>query len=82
MALVAPKIKQDMEAAIMAALTKEFAKEGGADPSSHKKLAAAIAEGVAMIIVKALQTEAEVLPGIATAGSPAAQTSVSPGKIF
>jgi hypothetical protein len=82
MALVVPKIKKDLEAAIMAALTKEFAKEGGADPSSHKKLASAIAEGVAMVLIKALQTEAEVLPGIGTAGSPAAQTSVTPGKIF
>jgi hypothetical protein len=82
MALVGPKLKQDMEKAIMAALTKEYASEAGADPSSHKKMASAIAEGVALILVKALQTEAEVLPGIATAGSPAAQTSVSPGKIF
>ncbi len=82
MALVAAKIKKEMEAAIAAALTKEFAKEAGADPTSHKRTAAAVAEGVCTILIKALQTEAEVLPGIATAGSPAAQTSVSPGKIF
>lgn len=81
MALVAPKLKKDLETALVSALTREFAKEGGADPASHKKLAAAISD-IALVIVKALQTEAEVLPGIATAGSPAAQTSVSPGKIF
>lgn len=82
MALVGPKLKKDIESAIMAALKTQFAKEGGADPDSHKKLAAAIAEGVAITIVKALQTEAEVLPGIPTAGSPAAQVTTAPGKIF
>lgn len=82
MALVAAKIKKELEAAILSALAKEFAKESGADTSSHKKIAAAVADGVSKVIIQALQTEAEVLPGIATAGSPAAQTSVTPGKIF
>lgn len=82
MALVIPKLKQDLEAAIMAALQSQYAKEGGADPSSYKKLAEAIATGVSQVIVTALQTDAQVLPGIGTAGSPAAQTSVTPGKIF
>lgn len=82
MPLIAAKIKKEMEAAIMAALTSEFAAEGGADPSSHKKIAAGVAAGVAEVLVKALTTEAQVLPGIPTAGSPAAQTSVGPGKIM
>ena len=82
MALVVPKLTKDLEAAIAAALAAEFAGEAGADPSSHKRMAAAIAKAVAMVMVKALQTEAQVLPGIATAGSPAAHTSVAPGKIF
>lgn len=82
MALVIPTIQKEMEAAISAALTTQFAKEGSADPTSHQKMAAAIAQGVTQVLIKAIQTQAEVLPGIATAGSPAAQTSVSPGKIF
>lgn len=81
MPLIAAKIKKEMEAAIMSALMSEFAKEGGADPSSHKKIAAGVAAGVSEVLVKALLTEAQVLPGIPTAGSPAAQTSVAPGKI-
>lgn len=82
MALVTPKLQKEMEAAILSALQAQFAGEAGADPSSHQRQAAAIAEGVVTALVKALQTEAEVLPGIGTAGSPAAQTSVTPGKIF
>ena len=82
MALVIPKIQKEMEAAITAALTSEFAQEAGADTRSHKRIAAAIAKGVTQVLIKALQTEAQVLPGIATAGSVAAQISVSPGKIF
>lgn len=82
MALVVPKITKELEAAILSALLAEYATEAAADPKSHKKLAAAVAKGVAQVLIKALQTEAEVMPGIPTAGSPAAQTSVAPGKIF
>lgn len=82
MALVGPKLKSDIEKAIINALKREFSKEGDADISSHKRLASAVAEGVALTIVKALQTEAQVLPGIGTAGSQSAQTSITPGKIF
>lgn len=82
MALVIPAIQKEMEAAIAAALTTQFSKEGPADPTSHQKTAAAIAQGVTQVLIKALQTQAQVLPGIATAGSPAAQVSVSPGMIF
>lgn len=82
MPLLIPKITKDLEAAIMAALKTEFAAEGVADTSSHQKIAAAVAKGVAQVIVLALQSDATVLAGIPTAGSPAAQVSVAPGKIF
>jgi hypothetical protein len=82
MALVIPAIQKEMEAAIAAALTTQFGKEAVADPSSHQKTAAAIAQGVTQVLIKHLQTSAQVLPGIATAGSPSSQTSVSPGMIF
>jgi hypothetical protein len=82
MALVIPTIQKQMEKAIMAALISQFSKEGVADKSSHKKMAAAVAQGVCQVLIKALQTKAEVLPGISTAGSQSAQKSVTPGKIF
>jgi hypothetical protein len=82
MALIIPKITKELEAAILAALLNEYGKEAGADPTSHQRMAKAIAKGVADVLIKALQSEAEILPGIGTAGSPAAQTSVTPGKIF
>lgn len=56
MALVIPKIQKEMEAAITAALTSEFAQEAGADTRSHKRIAAAIAKGVTQVLIKALQT--------------------------
>jgi len=82
MALVAAAIQKQMEAAIMGALMTQHASSGGADPASHQKTAAAIAEGVTTVLITALQTQAQVLPGIATAGSPAAQVSTTPGIIF
>lgn len=78
MPLVIPAIQKEMEAAIMAALQTQFAKEGAADPTSHQRTAAAIAQGVTQVIVKALQTQATVLPGIPTGGGP----TTAPGKIF
>lgn len=82
MALVVPKITKDLEAAILNELKSVFGKEADADPSSHQKIASAVAIGVAKVLIMALQSDATVLPGIPTAGSPAAQTSVAPGKIF
>jgi hypothetical protein len=82
MALIIPAIQKEMEAAIMAALVTQFAKEGTADPSSHQKIAAAVAQGVTQVLIKAITTQAQVLPGIPTAGSPASQVSVGPGMIF
>jgi hypothetical protein len=81
MALVVAKIKKDLEAAILAALKTQFAKEGGADSKSHQKMAAAIADGVSKVMVNALQKDAQVLPGIPTSGSAAAQATTKPGKI-
>jgi fibrillarin-like rRNA methylase len=81
-ALIIPAIQKEMEAAIMAALQTKFAKETVADPSSYEKMAAAIAQGVTQVLIKHIQTSAQVLPGIATAGSPASHVSVSPGMIF
>ncbi len=83
MPLVEPVIKQKLAAEIMNELKKAFGAEAdaGSSAASHKKMADAIAAAVAKVIVMELTTNAQVLPGIATAGSPAAQTSVSPGKI-
>ena len=45
-----------------------------------QKMAEAIS-GIAADIVMEIVTNAQVLPGIPTAGSPAAQVTVAPGKI-
>lgn len=82
MALVAATIQKQMEAAIMTALTTQHAESASADPTSYQKTAAAIAEGVTTVLITALQTQAQVLPGISTAGSQSSQTSVTPGVIF
>lgn len=81
MPLIAGKIKKDIEAAVLAALTSEFSKEASADPKSHQKLAKAIS-AIADVIVLALTVDAQVAPGIPTAGSPAAQVTTGPGKII
>jgi hypothetical protein len=82
MALIVPKITKELEAAILGELSTAFGKEAAADPSAHQKIASAVAKAVAKVLIAALQGEAEVLPGIATAGSPASQVTVAPGKIF
>lgn len=46
-----------------------------------QKLAEAIS-GIAADIVTEIITNAQVMPGIPTAGSPASHTSVAPGKIL
>lgn len=80
MPLVAPLIKKKVEAALLAGFTKEFPKEASADPTSYQRMAAAISEMVP-VLIESIVTQAEVLPGIATAGSPPAHVSVAPGKI-
>ncbi len=81
MALIASALKKKLEQAILAGLQKEFAKEAGSDPTSHKRMAAAISN-IAEVLVAAITSEAEVLPGTPTAGGPAAQATVGPGKIL
>lgn len=84
MPLVPSVMKKQMEAAIFAGLTREFKEEIAQNPEAtkgHKKLASAISD-IAMVIIEQFLSSAEVAPGIATAGSPASQTSVSPGKIM
>ena len=88
MPIVEAKIASAMEAAIMSELSSAFAgpdaPPDGAD--SNKKLAAAVAKGVAKILAQTLLADAQVSPGIpvATAGSPAAQTgaTTAPGKLM
>jgi hypothetical protein len=82
MPLIAPAIQKQMEAQLLSAFMLQFPTEAAADPTSYARQAAAIAMGVTLTLIPAIQTQANVLPGIATAGSPAAQVSVSPGFIF
>lgn len=83
MPLVAPIIEKKLSAEIQTELKKAFG--AGADPesgaASHKKMADAIAAAVAKVIVSEITTNATIAVGIPTAGSPAAQTTVGPGKI-
>ena len=81
MPMLPNKLKSDIEAILVSALTRELSEEAGADPSSHKKLAAAISD-IAIPIVQMLLLDATVAPGIPTAGSPAAQVTVGPGKLL
>lgn len=81
MALVAPALKQKLEQAILAGLQREFAKEAAVDPTTYKRMAAAISD-MATVLVTAITTEAEVLPGAPTAGSPAAHVVTGPSKIL
>jgi hypothetical protein len=83
MPLVAPIIEKKLSTEIQAELKKAFGAGADAESgaASHKKMADAIAAAVAKVIVAEITTNASVLPGIPTAGSPAAQTSVGPGKI-
>lgn len=82
MALIVPKITKDLEAAILNELGSVFGEEAGADPSSHQKLASAVAKAVAKVLIMALQQDAEVSAGIPTAGSPSSQVTTATGKIF
>ncbi len=88
MPLVGPAIKQQAEAQLLTAFAREFKDVYAANPGAaadHKKMAAAISD-IILTIVTAIQTQAQVAPGIpvATAGSPAAQTgaTVAPGMIL
>lgn len=88
MPLIIPVIKQLVETKVLAAYQREFGDLQGNNPeaiASWQKQAKIAAE-IADVIIEAIQTQAEVAPGIpvTTAGSPAAQTgaTVAPGKIL
>ena len=80
MPLVGPALKAKFKDSIMAGLKKEFGGTGDHEPS-WEKIASAISE-IAVDIVDAMHNDAQVAPGIPTAGSPAAQVTVGPGKIL
>lgn len=78
------KLKKALEARIIAAMAREFKEEMGVNKDAakaHKRMAAALSD-IAMDIVTMLLTECQVAVGIQTAGSPASQTSVTPGKLI
>ncbi len=77
MALDVSSFQKTLEEALLTTFAKEFPKETVADPTSHKRMATAIAEAVALVVVQQLLTAAEVLPGIPTSDSP----TIGPGKI-
>jgi orotate phosphoribosyltransferase-like protein len=53
----------------------------GTADAQLQKIATAVAQAVAKVIVEQIKSNAQVLPGIATAGGPTAQVTVSPGLI-
>jgi len=69
MPLVPDLLKKQIEATLITALTRELGAEGGSDPSSHQKLAAAISD-IAIPIIAALTTQAQVQTTVATSGGP------------
>jgi hypothetical protein len=89
MPLVAAKLKAAMKARLLQSFQSQFQGDQADNKTasaSWEKMATAISE-IAEDIVLALQTDAEILPGIAvtvnpgipTAGSPASQVTVGPG---
>ena len=81
MPMVPMKLKKDIEDILVSALGREFSAEAEADPDGHKKMAAAISD-IAIPIVMMLLSDAQVAPGIPTAGSPAAQVTTAPGMLL
>jgi len=81
MPMVGAALKQQIEQALTSAFEREFGKDSSADPTAHAKLASAISD-IGLILVTYLQTNAQVAPGIPTAGSPAAQVTTAPGSLL
>jgi hypothetical protein len=86
MAMAPAALKSKMKATIYNGLKAAFSGETGkasgfpeADPM-WEKLAEAIS-GIAIDIVMEIVSNAQVLPGIPTAGGPVSQATVAPGKI-
>lgn len=84
MPIIEPKIALALEAALISEMSSAFADPAApADQSnSHKKMAGAIAKAVAKVLAETLLSDAKVMPGIPTAGSPAAQVTTGPGSLF
>jgi uncharacterized protein (DUF362 family) len=88
MAMNPSALKSKMKTTIYNGLKAQFGSSAGKgkDYSSvadenWQKMAEAIS-GIALDIVMEIVQNAQVMPGIPTAGSPASQTSVGPGKIL
>jgi len=78
MALSPPALEALIKVQLLSALIEVFGPSP--DPASHKDLAEAIAKGISTPIINHLLTAQVIVnPGIATAGSPAAQVTTSPG---
>lgn len=84
MAMVAEKLRKAIETRIYNGLKKEFAKEAKDNPEADEawKRQAKVIADIALDIVAFLQTDVQVAPGIPTAGSPASQSTVAPGKLM
>jgi hypothetical protein len=87
MPLVGPAVKAAMKAAIQAGLAREFGDVSstsgyaGISAQQWEKLADAISD-VGLVMVLQIQANAQVAPGIPTAGGPTNQATVAPGKIL
>lgn len=83
MPVVEPKIAKTLEAAIIKEMASAFSGDGPDDQAdSHKKLAGALSKAIAKVLADTLLKDAQVAPGIPTAGSPAAQATTAPGSII
>lgn len=84
MPIIEAKIAMSMEAAIMSELVSALS--GPNSPpdiaDSHKKLAGAIAKGVAKILAQTLMLEVQVAPGIPVAGALGPGATAGPGKLM
>jgi len=87
MALNGPGLKAKMAKSIKAGLARNFSDVSGTSGYSGiseaqwVKIADAVSD-IALDIVLAMTTEAQVAPGIATAGGPTNQVTVAPGQII
>lgn len=80
MPLIPPVAAKEVEAQVLSALNAQFPEGVAADPTAHQKLAT-VAGIIGAAVITIITRDASVMPGIATAGGPASQTSVSPGII-
>ncbi len=84
MPLVPDVIAMKVESQVKSMLQKQFKGADKDNPDAEKswdKLAKIAAE-TAKIIIESILTDAQVAPGIPTAGSPTAQVTTGPGKII